>query len=149
MARLRDIWLPVGIAAVMGGVGYAAWRAQAAGEDALQQHGTPYLDALVAGDWQAAAAVDHPSRELTAADLEQAYTRRQAELGDLTRWSLVVSNPGRDPDGAFVLATTHLHFAGADDPVPLRVELREGPDGVYQVARAAPTSKRWRHEPVW
>jgi len=147
-ASLKSCLLPVAIAAVMAGVGVGVWSAQQRGASALDEGGAAYLDALVAGDWQAAAAADHPVRDLDAATLAAAWTDRERRWGDLAGWELHVANPGQDSDGPFVRAETILSFAGEAGPVPLNLTLRPHGEG-YRVWSTSPAARGLRDEAVW
>lgn len=123
------------------GAGYGAWKAHARGETAFQRDGAPYLDALVAGDWAAAAALGHAKRPMEEAALRKAWEARQQRFGDLTGWELHTANPGWDPDGEFVRCTVKLTFAARTSAVPVRMELRSaGAADKLRVFRLLPTS---------
>jgi len=139
---LKGCLLPIGIGAVMIGVGYVVWSAKSAGGEAFQAGAAPYLDALVAGDFASAAALDHPDRALAPEVLAETWHAREARLGDLTGWSVFTVDPGSDSNGAFLLGVTQLQFAGAPDPVALRVELRPSGDaGAMSVFHVTPKAK--------
>lgn len=124
------------------GVGYGYWTAHARGETAFQKYGAPYLDALVAGDWAAAAALDHAKRPMEESALRKAWEARQQRFGDLTGWEFHKLTPGSDPDGDFVRCTVKLTFAAKNSAVVVRMDLRSnGAADKLRVFRLLPASQ--------
>lgn len=147
---LKGCLLPLVILTVMGAAIYGVYQAQTRGSDAFIVDAGPYLDALVAGDWERAATLDHPDRDVSPAQLAEIWTARQGRLGDLTGWSLLDANPGMDPDGSFVYGRTLLEFADRDAPTPVRFVTRPDGTGAMRVVRGSPTSQVLPEEPaVW
>jgi hypothetical protein len=136
------------IIALLGSAGVAVFQAQTAASQTLHERAGPYLDAIIGGDHVGAAALDHPSRAPAPDVLKAAYDARAATFGRPAAWSIVNTNAGRDPDGELVLGTIHLTHDGREDPVPLRIELRDD-GGAMKVSSVRPTSQALLKETVW